>query len=282
VKAEVTYIKPDRFKAVVKEPKTHQGITIFYNKGELVSYYPMLRWGIIFRNLKIQTKKDHDSLVEMAYKYNMGLFDYRFGKASSVASYPVINIKHKAKKNAFNFKGETSVYDKYSFPLAGKLGFLSGAKYEYHYETIVFNKIIDKMETEVKVPKNIFTSTWDLSDAGLSNEEIKNRSGLMPPGDLAGSLGLKKIKTIQVTEGFPTFASIYENGPHFLFISFFKDFAGAYKSYDYGIPLTVDKKTGYLIVTPVISSYTFRVGNIVYVMIGNIPFEEILTLSKQI
>lgn len=278
VKSEISFQKPYDFKVKILEPKKYQGISVSYYKNKLTYYYPMIKWGIVFNNLEMPTKKDLGQLVESSYKYNLNKYNYSFGASSKVASYQVIKIKHKAKKKAYNISGQTFVYDKFSFPLAGSLKFKNGSIYKYLFEKIFFNKKIAPKSFDLKIPSETFLMHWDLKKEGLSDKEVKSRSTLLTPSIAAGKLDLKKVKTIQVDEGFPTFTSIYKNGPYFLFITFFKDFTKSFDKFSYGIPI----EKGHLLTSAMISSYTFKKNGLIYMMSGNIPFEEILTLSKTI
>jgi len=281
LKAEVLFKKPYLFLSTIIAPQELNQICVLYKESLLLYYFPTINWAIRIHHFYLPTTAQLETIISDSYKKNVNNYDYTFGASSSIANLPVIEIQHKAKTNKmFNISGKTFIYDHYSFPLAGKLLFKGNHEYAYSYQKIDFNIDLPDQLFTVKLPDKTIVSEWDLKAPQQMLSDIKKKANFSFSLPEKNSFGLKRSRIIEQKGIVPAFAVIYEKEPYFLIVMMVRDY-GLGTNDVYGIPIQTTKK-GRLIISPLISSFSFIHNETVYTLMGNLPFEDLLLISDDI
>lgn len=74
--------------------------------------------------------------------------------------------------------------------------------------------------------------------------------------------------------------AVYRRGAQFLFLSLWKDLGVRVAPEDRGVPITLGDKHGHLIMGPTLSSFTMSWRGTMYAFVGNLPFDQILSIAR--
>jgi outer membrane lipoprotein-sorting protein len=281
VKAEIFFKKPSLYLSKIISPQLFKGISILYKDNLLLYYFPTLNWAIRIKNLPQTTTKQFNTIISEHYYNNINNFDFTFGKATSIANLPVITLVHKSKSDyLWNRSGKTMIYDTYSFPLAGEIHFKGDHRYEYQYLNISFNMDFTDQIFEVPLSRNTIISDWDLNASPLSLTKMRAKANFQFSEPKDYILGLKRDRIIEQNGMVPAFALLYKKDPYFIIITMIRDY-GFGTNDIYGIPIQSSKK-GRLILSSILSSFSFIHKEVIYTITGNLSFEDIIAIADTI
>jgi hypothetical protein len=282
MRSEVLFKRPSQFISRVLAPESYAGVTLAYDGRRMTVYYPKANYAVQFDNLIPPTPDDERRLIADAYRHNQATFRYSLGGSGTVARLPVVELKYKAKEpSAMSPWGVTQVYDKYSFALAGVMQLVGNSQYEFHFEEMKFDEPADDARFALPLPKNVVLSRWDLSSPGLPEQEMREQANF--------ELSLPRVPTgfqlerIVRQEGpVPAFTLVYRRGAQFLLLSVWKDLGLRATSEPHGVPVTLGAQRGHVVIGPTVSTYSTSHRGTMYVLIGNVPFDQILEVASEI
>ncbi len=130
----------------------------------------------------------------------------------------------------------------------------------------------------LKVPHYFWVSNWDLESKAYALEEAKKAAKFKLAFPVGKPLGLERRRIVRASGSVPAFMAVYQRGPSIALISAFR-FANKVPAY--GIPLQTTKK-GRLVLSPLLSSFSFVHEGTTYIVLGNLPFEDILALGDKV
>jgi outer membrane lipoprotein-sorting protein len=277
----ISYKYPHRVHSQILAPPSIKGISMSYDGKTFLFYYPKANYAIRFKNIIAPEKEGIRQYIEDQYKSNLKLFNYSFGKSTKIAdlSVFVLNQKSKAKK-ALISTGSTMVYDKYSYPLGGSLVLRSGHEYQYQFKKISFNTNVSDVSLSIKLPITTFITEWDLADKGSDLKEVKKKAPYLLIFPKEGPVNLVRQKIIAKPGFVPSYLGYYTKGIYFLLVTSFQETGISLAPDNFGIPISTPQK-GRLIISSSVSSFSFTKDKIRYVMMGNIPFDKMITFSKK-
>jgi outer membrane lipoprotein-sorting protein len=279
VKSDVVYAKPNLFAARIAEPVEWAGSTITFDGSTLVQHYPQLRYAIRFRNLELPGGEEAARLIEYAYRRDLAHYDYHLSGNTKVAGLATVTLWHNAKaQNSWNRRGWTKVYDNYSFAVAGESEFEGGAKYRYGYERVAFNTKVDRSTFETNIPEGTLISEWDLAAPVWEEERMRKEAKFPVVLPDANGMGLERKRIVRAAGPIPAYSVRYQRGAHFVLLTAFASNGVAVP--EYGVP--IKGGAGRLILGPVVSSFSFVHEGTYYVLLGNVPYEELIGFSQKI
>ncbi len=279
VSADIAFERPNRFRARITAPSSWAGSTITYDENTLLTHYPQLRFAIRFRNLPLPAGKDAERIVEYQYERNLETYDFRIYGSSTVAGLPTITLWHTARsKDAFDQRGWTKVYDRYSFALAGELHF-QGADYAYRWTSIRFDTKPDPSLFKETIAEGTFISDWDLESPAIDPATIEKEAPfrVVLPDD--NGLGLERTRIIRAAGPLPAYLARYQRGPHFLLV--IEHPSNGLSVPKYGLAVETGAPGGRLILSPITSSYAFVRDGTYYTLFGDLPSEELLAIARR-
>jgi outer membrane lipoprotein-sorting protein len=276
----IFFKNPTAFHAQVTQPKSLAGISVLYNDNVLTFYYPNYRYAIRFKNLAAPSEVDRNKIITDNYRKGLRQFNYSLFSSSRIAGLRTIGMRHRARtRRTYNRSGYSQVYSRYSFPLAGEFRFKGGARYAFRYKSITFNRELPAGAFKLALPAGTIISDWDLKSSPIDLAAARKSAGFKIALPTNVPLGLKRITTVRQKGPIPAFTTHYRRGPYFLLASAAN--ATGMSVVPYGVPVSTAHK-GRLVITGSLSSYSFVHGGTYYVLLGNLPFEEILAFSSAI
>jgi outer membrane lipoprotein-sorting protein len=277
VKSDVVYEAPNRFAVRIAEPIEWTGSTVTYDGKTLVYHYPQIRYAIRFKNFHLPGGEEIDRLIEYQYRRDIAKFDYHLAGGTKVADLPTLTLWHNAKEpDSWNRRGWHKVYDKYSFLLAGESQFQGGAKYAFHYERIEFNGNVDDSTFETVVPDGTVVAEWDLETPAWEEERVRKEAKFPLVLPDQNELGLTRSRIVRAAGPIPAYCIRYQRGGHFVLMTAFA--SNGMSVPEYGLPID----EGRLILSPAVTSFSFVHEGTYYALLGNLPYDELLALSKKI
>ncbi len=281
VRAKVYFKNPNMYLSKIVAPESYKDVTVLYRGSTLLYYYPNIDWAIRFKDFEMPSQAQLDTLVADNYRKNMDNFDYKFGKASTVADLPVLTMYHEARsEDLFNQSGKALIYDEYSFSLAGEILFKGGARYAYTYQEVEFNKELPDELFSISLPEYTVVSEWDLSAPSISLADMKAAANFKFSLPDTNPFGLSRERIVSQGGLVPAFAVSYRKGLYFVIVSLVRDY-GLRADEEYGLPIKTSK-AGKLIISPSISSFSFTHNEVIYTVMGNLSVDELLEFSNYI
>jgi outer membrane lipoprotein-sorting protein len=283
--SEISYQRPNEYLIRVTSPEKHKGSVFYFDGTNLLMYYPMTKFAIEYKNVLPLSEDDGRKLLRDQFDWNMDHYHYEITRTGSVAGFKTEQMEFKAKDpKAIFASGSTQIYDPISFPMSGIFRWKNGGEYSFRFTKFRFNESNIKIAKPV-VPSDVTYSRWDMNSKSFTLAEMKAASNFKCklPSDLAGSLPRQmSLRKIIRQEGMvPAFTLLYEKKPYFLNLTVFKDYGISGIPEGRGLPLKTGKK-GALITGPHSTFYSFVSGGTQYILVGNLPFEEILELSEKL
>ncbi len=282
MRSEVLFKRPSLFISRVLSPESYAGVALAYNGKQLTVYYPKANYAVQFDNLIAPTPDDERRLIAEAYRHNQETFRYSLGGGGTVAQLPVVALHYKAKQQpALSPWGVTQVYDKYSFALAGVMQFVGNAQYEFRFDEMKFDEPAEDGRFALNLPKNVILSRWDMSSTGLPEQEMREQANFeLSLPRLPAGFALERI--VRQEGPVPAFTIVYRRGGQFLFLSVWKDLGLRPTPETHGVPVPLGDKHGHLVVGPTVSSYSVSHRGTMYVLMGNLPFDQVLQFASEI
>ena len=282
LKSDIAFARPDRVLVRALSPEIYKGSTILAADGNVTLYWPQFNYAIRVDHLPQPDAEGQRRLVTDAYRHDLATYDVDIGDSGHASGHPTVALTYTAKRpDTLQRKSTFSVYDKFSIPVAGEMHFAGGADYAFHYDSIDFNQPVDDATFQLNLPPATLITHWDLDGPNVPPADAKAQANfpltLPDPPD-----GLLQTRVVRVDGPLPAYTVVYRSDPHYLLLTEYKDLGIRLAAAEIGVPLTVGKHQGKLLLAPLSSTYTFRENGVVYQVFGNVPFEDLLAFAGRL
>lgn len=268
VEAKVRFQRPHDFHSEVIVPDALQGAITRYTDQELLTWLPSAAVAVRVVNLPPAPAGREADRIADAWRENSARNFYALGPVRRVAGHETIELEQRARSGAALLQsGLTQVYDRYSFPLSGRLDVRGGAKFEYQYRQISFNQSVDIPEPPT-LPPDTMLIEWDLEWPNQSHDALGAR---MPAASLPQQvLGLPAERRLIHPGPLPSVGVYYTDNNYFILLTASRDLGATLPGSQYGLPVPIGSDlNAQLVLSPVINSWSFSTGEVAYTVMTN-------------
>lgn len=277
VVTEIAFRRPHDIWTRVTAPAELAGTVTSYRPDELLIYSPQQELALRLRNLTAPDTAREGERIAAAWRTNTESYFYSFGKVQEVAGLATIAVDQRARYAAQLVQSSlTRVYDDYSFPLAGTLTLRGGARLDYRYRSIAFNKDAAAVPAVPALPPSTLLVEWDLAAAARTDAEVAARvpKAVPYPEQFAG---LARNRLLIHPDAVPATAAWYRDANYYLLITASRDTGFQPLSREYGleVPLGEHGPKARLVLAPWLSTWSFRRDGVLYTVLSNLHPETL-------
>ncbi|MFZ5755901.1 MAG: LolA family protein [Pseudomonadota bacterium] len=281
VVSEVAFRRPHDIWTKVTSPALLAGTVTRYTPDELLVWSPQQELALRIRHLTAPETASEGKRIEDAWRTNTDSYLYGFGKVQEVAGLPTIAIDQRARHGGQLIQSSlTRVYDDFSVPLAGTVTLRGGARLDYRYNRVAFNNnaVVPPMPVP---PASTLLVEWDMAAAGRSEADVAARvpKALPFPAKLGG---LARDRLLIHPDAVPAVAGWYRDADYYLLVTASRDTGfmplrdeKGPREYGLKVPLGERALDAHLVLTPWLSTWSFRRDGVLYTVLSNLHPETL-------
>ncbi len=276
---KIFFKRPGFLRSEIVAPASHRGILSVYADNTLYSYFPSTKFGYVYANIPPQSPAEEQRLMLWNFDRAFEIYEPRIGNRFNIAGHSGTEVSYPARRQRrFVFNARAYIHEPFSFPLKSQLLVRGGPVYDATYSRVVFNRNIPDETFQFKFPEGTTVARYDLGGPSVTAADLQ---AALPRGKAPAALwNIPLTKIVRVDGVVPGFALLYRKSPFTITFSMVKDF---------GIELIpprgmrVSGKRPYLVNFFGTSALVyFLADDVHYLLAGNVPYEELLTVAEQL